>query len=149
MRERIFPPLLPIKENFVEDEEMHSDFMDFEPNFDVLCNLVSILPAEYDIVSEIKDTNDDLNPEDIANHMAMCYYVTNYGCVEEQQVMFENPNGSMKSHLKPLFIQARFDNIGVNKVLVDGGATVNLMPSSLLKNIGKFDTDLKPYNIVF
>lgn len=29
----------------------------------------------------------------------------------------------MKGHLKPLFIQAKIDDIGVNKVLVDDGAT--------------------------
>jgi len=34
------------------------------------------------------------------------------------------------------------DEIGVNKVLVDGGAAVNLMPQSLLKRIGKTDKDL-------
>jgi len=57
----------------------------------------------------------------------MCYYVTNYGCVYEQKAMFERPNGFMKSHLKPLFIQAKVDDILVNKMLVDGSATVNLM----------------------
>jgi len=53
----------------------------------------------------------------------------------------------MKSHLKPLFIQAKIDEIGVNKVLVDGGVAVNLMPQSLLKKIGKCGTYLKPHNI--
>jgi len=51
----------------------------------------------------------------------------NNGCVEETQAMFENPYGGINSHLKPLFIQAKVDNVGVNKVLVDGGASVNLM----------------------
>jgi len=54
----------------------------------------------------------------------MCYYVTNYGCVDEQNAMFEKPNIAMKIHLKPLFIQAKFDDTGVNKVLVDGGVAV-------------------------
>jgi hypothetical protein len=65
----------------------------------------------------------------------MCYYVTNYGRIEEQQAMFEKPNGFMKKYLKPLFIQERVENIGVNKVSVDGGAAVNLMPQSLLKKL--------------
>jgi len=43
----------------------------------------------------------------------------------------------MKGHLKPLSIQAKVDDIGVNQVLVDGGVVVNLMPQSLLKKIGK------------
>ena len=54
----------------------------------------------------------------------------------------------MRSYLKPLFIQAKVDEIGVNKVLVDGGSAVNLMPQSLLKRIGKTDKDLKPHNVI-
>ncbi|KEH29765.1 hypothetical protein MTR_4g051542 [Medicago truncatula] len=56
-------------------------------------------------------------------------------------------NGFMKVHLQPLFIQAKVDEIGVNKVLVDGGAVVSLMHESLLKKIGKCGTYLKPHNI--
>jgi len=58
------------------------------------------------------------------------------GCVESEQAMFEKPDHHMKSHLKPMFIQAKFKDVGVNKVLVDGGASVNLLPQFLLKRIG-------------
>lgn len=54
----------------------------------------------------------------------------------------------MKIHLKPLFIRGKVEDAGVNKVLVDGGEEVNLMPEFMLKRIGKFDTDLKPHNMV-
>jgi len=54
----------------------------------------------------------------------------------------------MKLHLKPMFIQEKINGVGVNKVLVDGGATVNLLPQSFLKKIGLFDSDLKPHNVV-
>jgi len=47
-----------------------------------------------------------------------------------------------------LFIQAKINGVGVNKVLVDGGATVNLLPQSLLNKIGLVDSDLKPHNVV-
>ena len=60
----------------------------------------------------------------------------------------KKPNGPIKGHLKPLFIQAKVDDIGVNKVLVDRGVVVNLMPQSLHKKIGNCGTDLKPHNIV-
>jgi len=40
------------------------------------------------------------------------------------------------------------DEIGVNKVLVDGGVDVNLMPQSLLERIGMTDKDLKPHNVI-
>lgn len=35
----------------------------------------------------------------------------------------------------------------MNKILVDRGATVNLM-SHMLRRIGMFDTDLKPNNMI-
>ena len=78
----------------------------------------------------------------------MCCYVTDYVCGDQQKVIFEKPNGYMKVHLKPLFIQAKVDDIGINKVLVDGGAAVYLMPQSLLKKIEKCGTYLKLHNIV-
>jgi hypothetical protein len=81
-------------------------------------------------------------------YKSMCCYVTDYDYGNQQKAIFEKPNGSMKSHLKPLFIQAKVDDVGVNKVLVDGGAAVNLMPQSLLWKIGKCDAYLKPHNIV-
>lgn len=54
----------------------------------------------------------------------------------------------MKIHLKPLFIRAKTENTGINKVLVDGGATVNLMPHSIIHKTNKVDTDLSPHNMV-
>jgi len=35
--------LTPIKENSAKDDKMDSDFLDLESDFDVLCNVVSIL----------------------------------------------------------------------------------------------------------
>jgi hypothetical protein len=72
---------------------------------------VSILPIEY----EITDEEDDFEDSDMANHKPVCYYVMGNGCVEEQQVVFEKPHEGMKNHLKPLFIRAKINNVGVNK----------------------------------
>jgi len=38
---------------------MDSDFMDSKPNFDIVCNVVSILPAEYGVVSEVEESEED------------------------------------------------------------------------------------------
>lgn len=54
----------------------------------------------------------------------------------------------MKNHLKSLFIRGKVEDVGVDKILVDGGAAVNLISQFMLKRIGKFDTDLKPHNMV-
>jgi len=142
VKERLFLPL-------VEGDAAGADEMDSEPDFDVICNVVSILPAKYDVVSKVEESKEDYNPEDMEKYKSMSCYVTDYGYGNQQKAIFEKSNGSMKSHLKPLFVQAKVDDIRVNKVLVDGGAAVNLMRQYLLKRIGKCDVDLKPHNVVF
>jgi hypothetical protein len=72
----------------------------------------------------------------------------NNGCLEEQKATFERPDEGMKNHLKPLFIQTKVNDVGINKVLINGGAAVNLMPEFLLSKIGKFSSDLHPHYIV-
>ena len=54
----------------------------------------------------------------------------------------------MMYHLKPLFIRDKVDGFPVNKVFVDDGAAVNLIPQYLLKKIGKFNINLRPHNMV-
>lgn len=146
--ERISPPLSILKKDHPkEDEEMTSNFTGSDPSLDIVCNVVSILPVEYDVRSEINEVESDFVDE-MATHKPLCYYVMNNGCVEEQHAVFEKPDTSMKLHLKPLFIQAKINGVGVNKVLVDGGATINLLPQSFLGKIGLYDSDLKPHNII-
>jgi len=75
----------------------------------------------------------------------------NNGCVENQHDVFEKPEFPMDQHLKPLLIQAKINGvgiIGINKVFMDGGVTVNLLPQSILTKIGLCDTDSKPHNVV-
>jgi len=144
--ERIFPPLSVVKENLpVEDEKLTLTFSESEASFDVIC-VASILSIEYDVTSEIIEDEDDFT-EEMVVHKPMCYYVMNNGYVEDHHAIFERHDYHMKSHLKPLFIQAKIKYIGVNKVLEDGGAVVNLLPQSLLKRIGISESDLKPHNV--
>jgi len=126
--ERIFPPLPILEKNCLEDDdEMTSNFSGSDPSFDVIC-VVSMLPIEYDVPSEVSDVESDFT-EEMAIHRPLCYYVMNNGCVEDQHTLFKWSVVSMRLHLKPLFIQAKINGVGVNKVLVDGGAIVNLLPS--------------------
>jgi hypothetical protein len=130
-----------------EDEEMTSNFSESGPSLDIVCNVVSMLPAEYDVLSEVNEIESDFT-EEMANHKPICYYVINNGCVENQHAVFEKPDFPMNHHLKPLFIQAKINGVGVNKVLLDGGAAVNLLPQTFLSKIGIMDSDLKPHNVV-
>ena len=146
--EIMFPPLSTIKKDLLrEDEEMTSNLSDSEPSLDIVCNVVSILPVEYDVTSEVNEVETDFT-EEMANHKSLCYFVMNNGCVENQYAIFKKPDFPMTHHLKPLFIQAKINGVGVNKVLIDGGATVNLLPQSFLSKIGLVGFDLKPHNVV-
>jgi hypothetical protein len=54
----------------MEDE----DLVDSETDFDVIC-VVSILPSEYDVRSEVTEFEDDFEPLNMADPKPMCYYV--------------------------------------------------------------------------
>jgi len=42
----------------------------------------------------------------------------NDGCIENQHAIFEEPDYTMNHHhLKPIFIQAKINGIGVNNVM--------------------------------
>jgi hypothetical protein len=51
------------------------------------------------------------------------------------------------NHLKPLFMCGHIDGIPIAKMLVDGGATMNLMPYSLNRKLGKKDDELVKTNM--
>lgn len=90
----------------------------------------------------MSETKDDYIQDEAANHKPICFYVMNNNIVKEQHDIIEKPGPWVMYHLKPLFIRAKVNVMVVNKVFVDGGATINLMPYSLFKNIGKTDEDL-------
>lgn len=99
-------------------------------------------------MSKVSETEEDFVSGEEGKDKPLCYYVMNSGVVEEEQTMFEKPTLGMMYHLKPLFIKAKVDGLAVNKVFVDGGAVVNLMPLTLLKKMGKGEEDLQPHNMV-
>ncbi|KEH39965.1 hypothetical protein MTR_1g016990 [Medicago truncatula] len=42
-----------------EDDELGSGFTESKSDFDVICNLVFVLPAEYDMISEVDDSEEE------------------------------------------------------------------------------------------
>lgn len=130
-------------------DEVTNDFnSESEASLDILVNVVSILPQEYNCVTEVEESVDDADAEEMALHQPRCYFMLNDGFAESQEEVFERPTMTMKNHLKPLLIRAKVEGVTVNKVLVDCGATVNIMPHHILRKIGKYDTDIRSNNIV-
>jgi hypothetical protein len=55
----------------------------------------------------------------------------------------ENPS----AHMKPLFIWGHIDGMPIRHMLMDGGASVNILPLSLFKKLSHIEGDLKRTNL--
>ena len=62
--------------------------------------------------------------------------------LEPVPVTFEKPEDNKRQHLKALFLKGFVDGKPVTKMLVDGGAAVNIMPYMMLRKLGKSSDDL-------
>jgi hypothetical protein len=63
-----------------------------------------------------------------------------------KEVTITKPKESV-NHLKPLFVHGHIDGVPITKMLVDGGTTVNLMPYSLYRKLGKRDDEIVKTNM--
>jgi hypothetical protein len=62
-------------------------------------------------------------------------------CLGPKEVMFKKPKESSQ-HLKPLYVRGHIDRKPISRMLVDGGATVNLMSYSIFRKLGREDDEL-------
>jgi hypothetical protein len=62
-------------------------------------------------------------------------------------VIFEKPRGKTYKHLKALYLKGYINGQPVNKILVDTGAAVNIMPYSVLRRLGCSTGDLIKTNV--
>ena len=121
---------------------------DYGEDFIINYGIVSILPAEYDRVSKVSENEEDFTFDEADDEKPMCYYVMSSGIIEEQKALFKKLRSWMLYHLKPLFISEKVDGMLVNKVVINGGAAINLMPHALFKKMGKCGSELRPHNMV-
>jgi hypothetical protein len=64
-------------------------------------------------------------------------------------VIFEKPQEKNYKHLKALYLKGYINGHLVNKMLVDNGAAVNIMPYSVLRRLGCSAEDLIKTNVMF
>jgi hypothetical protein len=62
-------------------------------------------------------------------------------------VIFEKPRERNYKHLKALYLKGYINGHSINKILVDTGTTVNIMPYSVLRRLGCSTEDLIKTNI--
>ena len=61
--------------------------------------------------------------------------------VEPKEIKFKK--WTKARHLRPLYIKAHMNRKPFSRVLIDGGAMLNMMPYNTIKNLGKSNKDLK------
>jgi hypothetical protein len=102
------------------------DKEDDKPQVDI--NTVVFLPKEF-MAPIDSDTSDE------EHGMAQL-------TLKPKQAIFKNPEDEKRQHLKALFLKGFVNVKLVTKMLVDGGATINLMSYTMLHKIGKSGEDL-------
>jgi hypothetical protein len=66
--------------------------------------------------------------------------------VEAEQAVFEKPT-KPGGHMKLLYVKGHIDGTLVGCMMIDGGASVNIMPLTLLEKLGCHEDDLKKTNM--
>jgi hypothetical protein len=65
-----------------------------------------------------------------------------------KRAVFEKPEHP-GVHIKPLFIRGHLNGTLIGHMLIDGGASINILPLSLFKKLGHVKGDLKRTNLSF
>ena len=63
-----------------------------------------------------------------------------------KDAVFTKPEESV-NHVKPLYVCGHLDGRPISRMLVDGGAVVNVMPYSLFRKLGNVDEELVKTNM--
>nr|AAO66577.1 putative GAG-POL precursor [Oryza sativa Japonica Group]AAT77827.1 putative reverse transcriptase [Oryza sativa Japonica Group]ABF96918.1 retrotransposon protein, putative, unclassified [Oryza sativa Japonica Group] len=95
-------------------------------------NMVFMLPTEFGV----KQADVDDVEEESAKLI-----------LSPEQAVFEKPEGTENRHLKPLYINGYVNGKLMSKIMVDGGATVNLMPYAIFRKLGRNAQDLIKTNM--
>ncbi|KAM1116010.1 hypothetical protein ACFXTH_006495 [Malus domestica] len=63
------------------------------------------------------------------------------------KMVFSCPSISLANHLKPIYVTAHVEGVPFKRVLVDGGAAVNVLPAKQMKRLGRGTEDLIPTDL--
>jgi hypothetical protein len=96
-------------------------------------NMVFTLPAEFGI--------DQADVDEVEEESAKLV-------LSPERAMFKKPEGTENRHLKPLYINGYVNGKPMSKMMIDGGAAINLMPYATLRKLGRNAEDLIRTNMV-
>jgi len=113
-------------------DQQQSDPKGEGPSADV--NMVFMLPMEF-----LAPYSDD--EVEFSNQIAQL-------ALDPMTAIFEKPADNERQHLKALFVKGKVDGQPMTKILIDGGATINIMPYAVYRKLGKGDQDLTKTNMM-
>ncbi|RYR31805.1 hypothetical protein Ahy_B01g056722 [Arachis hypogaea] len=119
-------------------KEVDVDEEYFEEGDDDMIGTILIIPTEYlgEYEGDPDEDYDMENEEDFS-----------FIRIEDESGYFLRPTEKQMSHLRPLHITTTLSGIKVNKVLIDGGVAISLLPERMLMKVGKHPDDLILTNI--
>jgi hypothetical protein len=100
-----------------------AEMLDYEPSpvrEDMDVNVIYLSSVDYSLVGDDEVAEMSFGPHD---------------------VVFQRPKDS-ENHLKSLYIRGHLDGMPISRMLIDGGAIINLMSYSFFKKMGKSDEEL-------
>ncbi|RYR61288.1 hypothetical protein Ahy_A04g018442 [Arachis hypogaea] len=119
--------------------EVDGDEEYFDEGDDDMIETISIIPTEY--LGEYEgDPEEDYDMEDEETF--------SFIRIEDEPGYFLRPTKKQMSYLCPLHITTILNRFKINKVLIDGGSAINLLPERMLRKVEKHPDDLFPTNIV-
>ncbi|KAM1066599.1 hypothetical protein EV2_022559 [Malus domestica] len=63
------------------------------------------------------------------------------------KMVFSRPNISIDNHLKPIYVTTHLEGVHFKRILIDGGAAVNVLPAKQMKKLGRGTEDLIPTDL--
>jgi len=91
-------------------------------------NMVFMLPMEF-----LAPSNDEEETV-LSNQIALL-------ALDPMMAIFEKPSNNKRQHLKALFVKGIVDGQPLSKILIDGGAVINIIPYVMYQKLGKGDQD--------
>jgi hypothetical protein len=96
-------------------------------------NMVFMLPAEFEA--------NQADVDDVDEAFARLILLP-------EQAIFEKPEGTKNRHLKPLYVNGFINGRLMSKMMIEGGAAMNLMPYATFRKLDKNADDLIKTNMV-
>ena len=85
--------------------------------------------------------------EDVSAPTPMVHDIPIIDTMLKTSITFNKPTTVIARHLKPLYLKAHFNGIHMLKVLMDNGASVNLLLSRMMKHLQKIEKNLVEANV--